>query len=431
MMLGLSGAVMAAGGRNYHFDGSISREVLESYLSRAITMASLCGHNSDLAESVRMLRHIGAKFVGRSIYRWGGESRLNKGFLDEGRTMADAIHAADPDIILQAGIFEIVTAQVNEVPVPDWVFTEFGLPIEKRNFRYARMIYRDGRWVNLWGKDASVPDSTRLEAQMWYYFLARSYIDIGIESLHFGQFKLVTANDPTCEKTWQLLSRIRRYAKKHARRHLVLCDAHISSGIGCYGLKPDPPGSPLGPAYGEQLLLDFHALPLRIREIPNQPHKAELAMGHLDALYGRSRGGITPSGWRCKHLPFLVEFDNYGTSGHPGQSAKGQVGNLVGINDAFWIWGWDEICWFAHQTEPDRNAWLKYAWHWVRQHDPNGFVEMPGMRGLADPVDGIKLYRANTRSPACPTGFNQEETIKTIWAEDDQVKDKGGTPDRH
>ena len=43
---------------------------------------------------------------------------------------------------------------------------------------------------------------------------------------------------------------------------------------------------------------------------------------------------------------------------------------------------------------------------------------MPGRRVLAaPPPDGAKVCYANTRSPASPTGFNQEETIKSLWAD--------------
>ena len=44
-------------------------------------------------------------------------------------------------MILQACIFEIVTTQVDQVPVPDWAFAALGQPVEKRNFRYADMLY--------------------------------------------------------------------------------------------------------------------------------------------------------------------------------------------------------------------------------------------------------------------------------------------------
>ena len=156
-------------------------------------------------------------------------------------------------------------------------------------------------------------------------------------------------------------------------------------------------------------------MPLRIKEISDQPFRAELAVEHLDALYGRSIGGVTPSGWECTALPFLVEFDNWGSSGHGRESVAGKIGDIQGISDRYWIWGWDEICWFAHQTEPERNAWLWYAWQWLKEHDPSGFLEMPGMRGLADPVGDVREYYANTPSSACPLGYNQEEIIKAIW----------------
>jgi hypothetical protein len=399
---------------NFDFNGSMSRQTLESYLSRAITMAHLLQGSGNTEDNLRMLLHIGAKFVGRSLLHWGREAQLAVS-LENGKIIADRIHALDPQIILQTGIFEIVTPEVEAIAIPDWVFEAFERQKEKRCFRVADMLFENGLYVNHWGRGGSVPDITRSETQLWLFYLAGSYIQMGAESLHVGQIMLMGRNDPELKTWWEVLSRIRRYAGQNARRHFVLCDAHVSSGVGCYGLSDDPNLAPGGFRIGENLLLDFHALPLRIKEIPAQPYKAELAVGHQDAIYGRSLGGVTPSGWRCEALPFLVEFDNWGSSGYGGESVAGKIGELQGINDRYWIWGWDEICWFAHQCETERNTWLHYAWNWVREHDCNGFLEMPGMRGLADPVGEVHEYYANTRSAACPTGFNQEETIRAIW----------------
>ncbi len=411
-------SLASAGEREYRFDGPISRPVLENYLSRSITMAGLQYFSAEWQEDARMLKHIGAKFAGRAIYMWGSEYPVSIPEANSNSpTLAQVIHAADPDIILQAGIFEIVTANVNKIPIPPWVLAEFNQPAQPRNFIYENMIFENGRWVDHWGKQSSVPDISRLETRMWYFYLAGSYIQLGFEALHLGQIMLITANDPGYQNFDALLTRIRNYAAKHARRRWVLCDGHISSGIDCYGLDSKVL-SQVGIKVGDRLLLDFNALPLRIREIPDQPQKADLAVGHLDAIYNRSGGGITPSGWTCDHLPYLVEYDNWGASPAPGQSAKGKTGNLVGISDTFWVWGYDEICWFAHQSESDRNEWLKYAWNWVRKTDPNGFVQMPGLRCLAVPVNGINDYRANTKSDACPNGFNQEQTIREIWTND-------------
>jgi hypothetical protein len=58
--------------------------------------------------------------------------------------------------------------------------------------------------------------------------------------------------------------------------------------------------------------LDFNSFPLIIKEIPPKPNQTELRANWLDAIYNRSTGGISPSGWKCKNLPYLVEFDNFG-----------------------------------------------------------------------------------------------------------------------
>ena len=60
----------------YQFDGTISRPVLENYLARSITMEGLLNGRGDLADNMRMLTTMGAKFIGRSLCLWGGEARL-------------------------------------------------------------------------------------------------------------------------------------------------------------------------------------------------------------------------------------------------------------------------------------------------------------------------------------------------------------------
>jgi hypothetical protein len=145
---------------------------------------------------------------------------------------------------------------------------------------------------------------------------------------------------------------------------------------------------------------------LRIKEVPDKPQEAILEMGFSDGIYGRSKGGATFSGWKCQHLPYLVEIDNWGVSKQPGQANAGGI----------WIWGYDEITWFAHQSQQYRSNWLGYAWHWVRQTDPNGYLEMPGSRTLVSPLDGKQWYFANRTSRSVPDGFGDEAAIHAIWA---------------
>lgn len=374
--------------RDYHFDRTISRQVLENYLSRSITMEGLLNGRGNLDDNIRMLHHIGAKFVGRSICLWGGEANLLSNF-DRAREQMPKVRAIDPEMILQACIFEIVTTQVEQVSVPDWAFVALGRPVEKRNFRYADMIYPQGQRRD-WGRNGSVPDVSRPETQLWFYFLARSYIDLGFESIHFGQVELMAHNDRDLSQWAHLFSLVREYASQHARRHMLLCDGHVPSG----GLLRDG-----------QLLLDFHSFPLRVMETPDEQGHAILKVGFSDGIYGRSKGGMTYSGWKCEHLPYLVELDNYGSSRSPGKAGAGGI----------WIWGYDEITWFAHQPKEYRAKWLAYAWDWLAKTDPNGHLEMPGSRTERSPLDGRRWYYANDPSPATPEGLGDEDAIKSVW----------------
>ena len=284
-----------------------------------------------------------------------------------------------------------MTTQVERVPVPGWAFVAPGRPVEERNFRYAEMLYPDGRRVDHWGRGRSVPDVSRTETRLWFYFLAATYIDLGIEAIHFGQTGLMNGNDRDLAHYSEVLALVRDYASRHARRHMVLCDSHVPSG----GLVREG-----------RLLMDFHSFPLRIKEAPDRPQEAILESGFSDGIYGRSKGGTTPSGWSCEHLPYLVEIDNWGASRHPGQSGQGGI----------WVWGYDEITWFVHQPEGYRAEWLRYARDWVRKTDPNGHLQMPRSRTLRSPSDGKRWYFANRRSEVVPDGLGDEAAIRSVWA---------------
>jgi len=387
---------------SYEFgNGTIPRNVLESYLSRSITQSEflhgpgfydeLHYHNKD--DDTRMLKNIGAKFIGRSIFSWGAEDMFNNpAFLASAEQKIQEMHQYDPDVIFQAAIFEIVTTKVNSVPIPAWVFEEFGLPVDERNFSYSDMLNQNGQFVDHWGPGASVPDISRLETRMFFYFMARKYMEIGIEAIHFGQAELMAMTDKNNNyAAWNdLLSRVRETALTVARRGTILCDAHLPSG---------------GIVVNGKLLFDFVSFPMRLKEICESPQEAEFKKYYLDAIYGRTKGGTTPSGWYCEKGPYIVEFDNFGISDYPG---------TCNLTDYF-VWGYDEITWFALQPEDYRKEFLKYAHDWVRIVDPNGYVEMPGSRIITTETS-YSYYRANTNSTTCPEGMNMEEAIKTIWS---------------
>jgi len=378
----------------------ISRVVLENYLERSITMVYfLC---PDIPEAkriypypdddIRMLKNIGAKFIGRAIYRWGGESRIvDEEFINTAKERIKMMHEYDPDIVFQACLFEIITPDVNNVPIPEWVFRDFDLPVENRTFFYENMLADNGKFVNHWRENSSVPDISKLETQMWFYFLSGTYINLGCEAFHIGQVELIGMNDPDRSHWAAIIAKMRDYAGKHARRNWVIIDAHTPYG----GLVKDGVS-----------LLDFNSFPLRIKEVIEEPYRGILEVGYSDGIYLKSMGCITPSGWKCESLPYLVEFDNF------GRSREG--GNIPTLDNHF-IWGWDEISWLSLQTEEYRNEFIRYAYNWIKETDPNGFLQMPGNRMITCPNESSGSYRANTRSEACPIGYSQEETIKKLW----------------
>jgi hypothetical protein len=142
----VSGAVgvWTAAAQEFHFDSSISRTVLENYLSRSISFTELL--HDDLTKP-----------------------RNSRG-VDPGDNI--------------------------RLRFQKHVLREFGQSVTNRKFGYEAMLYPDGKFVNHWGGRGSVPDMGQLETRMWFYFLTTTYIDVGIEAIHFGQVGLMDKNDP-------------------------------------------------------------------------------------------------------------------------------------------------------------------------------------------------------------------------------------------
>ena len=387
-------------GSKYYFDGSISREVLENYLDRSVTAGYFLVPGAPerylfpfREDDIRMLENIGVKFVGRAIYRWGEESKLgDPAFLIYAKRLIDRMHVFDKEIVFQGCIFESVSNDVNNLAIPAWVFEAFNMPVEKRNFNASEMTKRTDQNTSA-PMGGRCPLVHNIETKLWFYFLAKSYIDIGVEAFHLGQVEHIGRDDPDKTHYKEILDMIRAYAKTNARRHYVMLDGHTPFG----GFIKDGVS-----------LLDFNSFPLRIKEIEDSPMDGKLEVGNSDGIFQKSKGAISPSGWEAESMPFLVEFDNFGMRRNPEPGTA--------HNDHF-CWGYDDITWFALQEEEYRNKWLWYAFDWIRETDPNGHLQMCVIRMITHPESNntYRSYFANTKSAACPVGFSQEETIKEIW----------------
>jgi hypothetical protein len=405
---------------SFAFDGSVPEEVLASYLSHAVTHCGIgfCNKQKTVSfeDDMRMLKKMGAKFIGSAAFVW------TSGFADDGffyymcKKMAARAHAVDPEFLLQACVFEAIHKDsVDLVPVPAYVFDAFSLPVRERCFRYDDMVFTDGRYLNHWGQDCSVPDITRMETRLWFFYRASSFIRAGYEGIHFGQVGLIGRNDPDLHYWKELIGMTRAYAAIHARRHAILIDAHL-----------------VGPFRYVEGLFDFTSFPIRLKELVDRPRECICEEDYLDNMFNKKDGF---------YRPFLVEFDNFGLAEKPGEPT------LTGHH----AWGYDEITWFALQPQKYRHAFLRYIADWVNSRYPGGWVQFPSRRITKLSVSFVwknpatawlrdaqswencgytflsgdlaridrRYYSANNPSDSCPFGYGDEDVIaELIHAQD-------------
>lgn len=393
--------------RDYKFKGNISREVLCNYLSRAIVLSYLGGFKYEnmteeetAAECRRIILTYGAKYIARAGCAWIPNLAETKKF-EAYRREIDKVHEQDEDVIFEACIFETAYECFNELEIPKEVFKAFNLPYEKRCFRYEEMLFPDGSYVDHWEKGGSIPDITRLETQMFFYWRGCLYIELGFEALHYGQILLIGEQDKNYACFTKVLDMVREYAKKNARRHFVLLNAHTHGIIDTNG----------------KLMLDFHCYPCRpVAVAGDPPHEAteenpqrtELISGWGNSIYNRSMGGVTHSGWECDSLPYFVEIDNYGC----------QPSELLNTHVDYYPWGYDEVSWFANQPKKYRREWIKYACKWLEENDKNGYLEMLGIRTMRryDESAPDKLTRGEFYFISSDK-FDDEDILKEMWSE--------------
>ena len=388
---------------SYSFDRMISEEVLNNYLDRSVTMAGLLSEDPfgmdkrylHKEADLEFIRRSGVKFIGRAIGCWGHEDYFNeRQWLEDAAMLAGKIHAIDPDIILQAAVFEAVYKEgFNRIHIPEWTFVALGLEPEDRNFDFDRLQFPDdGRFLDLWGPGSCAPDIRQTETQLWYMYLIGTYVRLGVESFHLGQTMVTGFKDEGWRVYDAFLSKARAYATPLSRRHYILFDSHA----GPKGMVTEDGRS----------LIDFNAYPLRIKEVKDNPEHGILEVGWLDAIYCKSPGGITPSGWHCRSLPYLVEFDNFGITDHPGEAHGDHC-----------PWGYDDISWFYKQPLEYKKEFLRYAWDWLKKTDPAGHLQMPAARGvtLPPPYPPSFVCRAMAPSGDIPYGMDIEGTILELW----------------
>ena len=103
----------------FDFDGKIEKEVLENYLSRCATAAGLY-QSETLSDDLRVIKKLGIKFLGRASGIWYMTENDEEHF-ERSRKLAERVHELDPEIILQACVFEMITQGIEQVEIPLYV----------------------------------------------------------------------------------------------------------------------------------------------------------------------------------------------------------------------------------------------------------------------------------------------------------------------
>lgn len=386
-------------GKDFSFDGSISFEVLNNYLSRAMTYCLFETDTATMDEGLRAMLNTGAKYIMRSVVEWSPDLS-GEGRYEHFKEWLSKAHDIDPEIIFEAGIFETTGPNIDGITIPKYVCDAFGVKYTGRCFNYENTLHSDNYGRKRWSEKLHVPDITKLETQMFIYYKATRYIDMGIESLHLGQANLIGQKDIDNACWTKVIHMIRDYAKKNARRHYVLINCHFPTQnfVGSDGV----------------MLADFNAFPLRIdvkagsvdhAVSETNPQECDIRTPPFgDAPYLKHIKGTSPSGWTTDNYPYLVEFDNWG-------------GKCTELNVAAYRWGYDEISWFANQPRSYRHKFLMYINKKIVDFNDNGHVAMPGRRTAFILSKNAQLNYVMNDPAFCPGGFGDEAAIAKVWEE--------------
>ena len=460
----------------YEFSGTISEEVLHRYLDRSLQVellskfgnaswadgpsypsaynpllspannyllyytsdpscdpgTEICDHGSVL----NMIVNSGAKHVWDLAHFWGGpvnDTDLNW-ICDTLRIDIDFIHCHDTQVICGAAIPEFGSfGGISGLTVPD----TSSVPLHEYAARFynASSGYPSGRpglgpyfdFNSMVSDPSACPasngcyfDMTKPEAQMYYYYIATRFIDSGCETIHFGDLWDVCAYDNGNINLWYVTEQIRAYAANHARRGVVLLDAHSTvfpkTPYGAWFLHPDAwvydPSRPYpepAPTWQTRLIFDYHSLGTIYTKNADSPCYDDGIMGNAilpvtlnngsgltnGGLINQSRGGLNPQGWYCVHNPALSRYDNGNNIFPTGCGAPG-------------LYNYDNDSWFATQREDLRQLILKYTYYRVKCLDPNGHFSMPG-RLIAH------YFVGGTTQEYLYNAYTEAATIKNIW----------------
>ena len=436
----------------YYLPSVFSYGLLDRYLSRSIGMFSMQEQRNtpDYCQNINLLTRLKPEFIFGIAGSWGGdENQIIPGgsyYTNSQLTIQDirklycSLGLRMP--IFDAGIFEAVTSKVNNVTIPAYVHADFQNdadyiaagyninPPVNFDISYIKNGFYSPWWTNPpQPTDCYTPDLTRVQAKMWFYYLATSYIDMGCNSINLGWFERSFHNDaPLYLNAYDLCQKIRTYAQNKGT--FVIISGDVGKAIYYNNTN--------------NLIFDFVNCPIRPEPTHNQygnsvhstpcdkNYMTELDFNKYHCELMNDHGGISPFGAFIEHMPKLFNFDWYGinyTGSYPPQP--------INMGNGYSPWGVNETVWF-YNLEPKCQAYfLKNIAYAIKNDIGNrSYLKMPGQNDLTwwgytvhqyqmykipDVIDAVEknIYSINedvyfTITLKCETNCNNELVHKYI-----------------
>lgn len=283
--------------------------------------------------------------------------------------------------VVQGAIYENIDASVNEIEIPSKVINAFrfenGFDNNYYLDPYGNPKNINFKFNNIKFNNNSCPDITKIEAKMWFLYLAQIYIDIGFKSIHMGQMDMWAKSDYSFYHTQIILNKIRNYA----------------SSKNTFVLLTQEDGKALKFPNSDIFMYDYDSRVLWPTEIPskgssvacnsspinylnnspcaNETFKAVIDKCVIEQL-GNENGYSPLNGCYLPKMPFNTYFD-FGEGDHP------PLGIATNSPEQS-VWGWDDTKWFGQKiSSPCREFWMGDAICRLRSfYQENGFMIAPG-----------------------------------------------------
>ncbi len=362
--------------------------MLDRYLSRAVMLALFTDHveRPGYSSQLELIRKLKPAYLSRIAGSWGlPETDLLPGgklfnstrkVIDDVRQMYREDSVAMP--MIEAGIFEAITTDVDRIPIPEWVLLAFADDPEVKQIKRRRgkaAYFNAASMRNTghpnWSEHTWVPDINRIHTRLWFYYLSTIFIDMGCHSIHFGWFELITEHDSTYVKTDKLFEKIRAYARQ--KNSFVVFNADIDRVLYVNNT--------------EKILLDFLSSPIRpepaVHGFPHSPCEgepmAELNIPRYNKGLMQQRGGVTANGDTVKNIPVLFNLDWYGVE------YRGKQPGQMGLGDGGWApWKVNETIWFFSLSYDCQRFWLQHVAAAIKNNVmERAYVKMPAVQPLA------------------------------------------------